>query len=45
MKSGFNGKFSLSGLDAGAQYFVIAFDDLNQAPDFNTVIYGRLTAV
>lgn len=45
VRSGPNGEFSFSGLDPGDQYFVIAFDDLNQAPDFNAVILDQLTPV
>jgi|GEM_PF-3900234 len=45
VQSGVNGEFSFGGLDPGAQYFVIAFDDLNQAPDFNAVIFDLLTPV
>jgi hypothetical protein len=45
VRSGPSGEFSFSGLDPGAQYFVIAFDDLNQAPDFNAVIFDQLTPV
>lgn len=40
-----NGEFSFDGLDPGDEYFVIAFDDINQAPDFNAVISDRLTPV
>jgi hypothetical protein len=45
VRSGPNGEFSFGGLDPGDQYFVIAFDDLNQAPDFNAVIFDQLTPV
>lgn len=45
VRSGPNGEFSFSGLDPGDQYFVIAFDDLNQAPDFNAVIFDQLTPI
>jgi hypothetical protein len=45
VRSGADGDFSFGGLDPGAQYFVIAFDDLNQAPDFNAVIFDQLIPV
>lgn len=45
VRSGPSGEFSFGGLDPGDQYFVIAFDDLNQAPDFNAVIFDLLTPV
>jgi hypothetical protein len=38
-KTDANGNFSFTDLDPGAQYFVIAFDDLNQSPDYNAQIF------
>jgi hypothetical protein len=44
-RSDLNGEFVFGGLNDGHTYYVIAFDDLNQAPDFNAVIFDQLTPV
>lgn len=40
-----NGAFSFTDLDPGAKYFVVAFDDLNIAPDRNAQVFDLLAPV
>jgi len=40
-----DGVFSFTGLDPGAKYLVVAFDDLNLSPDRNAQVFDLLTPV
>ncbi|CAN5813693.1 hypothetical protein BH20PSE1_BH20PSE1_00980 [soil metagenome] len=45
VKTGDNGVFSFAYLDPGNTYFVVAFDDLNLAPDRNVQVFDLLVPV
>jgi hypothetical protein len=44
-KTDASGNFAFTDLDPASHYFVMAFDDLNQAPDYNAQVFDLVMPV